>query len=108
MDHHVSDEILGGTVQPPRRTDEAAVLAAFREVTGWTDEEVLHYATCRECDPRDGDYTWYCENNPQRRREREEAERQEAARPPGESPMDHAVAVLRAALSLPTDYLPRP
>ena len=26
---------------------EREVLAAFREVTGWTDEEVLHYAVCQ-------------------------------------------------------------
>lgn len=62
---------------------EAAVLAAYRDVTGWTDEEVLHYASCQECDPRDGDYTWYCENSPNGRREREE----EAARRPYGEPI---------------------
>lgn len=34
--------------------DETAekVLAAFREVTGWTDAEVLHYAVCDSyCNP---------------------------------------------------------
>lgn len=25
------------------------VLAAFRAVTGWSDEQVLHYATCNAC-----------------------------------------------------------
>lgn len=105
----MSDEVLEGALQPPQPTGDAAVLAAFRKVTGWDDEDVLHWATCKECDPLGGDeYEYYCRDSRQRRREREEAERREAARPPGESTMDHAVLVLRAALSLPTEYLPRP
>ncbi|WP_185949284.1 hypothetical protein [Microbispora sp. KK1-11] len=30
---------------------EAALLAAFREATGWSDDLVLHYATCDWCRP---------------------------------------------------------
>lgn len=52
-----------------RVATDAELLAAYRDVTGWTDEEVLHYASCDECDPRDGDYTWYCDNSPNRRGE---------------------------------------
>ena len=34
------------------RMAEEKVLAAFRQVTGWTDAEVLHYAVCESyCNP---------------------------------------------------------
>jgi hypothetical protein len=93
----MSDEIIKGQLQPPKPTGAAAVLAAFRELTDWTDEDVLHYATCSECDPRDGDYTWYCDNSPLRKRQRE----QEAARPPRGEPVRPqsplAAALQRAA-----------
>lgn len=96
----MSEEIIeGSSIQPPPPTGDAAVLAAYREVTGWDDEDVLHYATCNECDPRDGDYTWYCENSPNRRREREA----EAGRlPPGEPirPQDPLPAGLPGAIEI--------
>lgn len=69
----MSGEPIEGSVHAPQRTDDAAVLAAYREVTGWTDEEILHLASCGECDPRDGDDEWYCKDSPQGRRERAEA-----------------------------------
>jgi hypothetical protein len=34
-----------------RLARDADVLAAFRKVTGWTDEDVLHYASCGKCQP---------------------------------------------------------
>lgn len=79
----MSDEVIEGQLRPPTPTGDAAVLAAFRELTDWTDEDVLHYVTCRECDPRDGDYTWYCDNSPVGKRQRE----QEATRRPYSEPV---------------------
>jgi hypothetical protein len=79
----VNEQAIEGELQPPKPTGDDAVLAAFRELTDWTDEDVLHYAGCSECDPRDGDYTWYCDNSPIRRRQREE----EATRRPYGDPV---------------------
>lgn len=79
----MSDEVIEGQLQPPKPTGDAAVLAAFREVTDWTDEDVLHYAQCRECDPREGDCTWYCSDSPHEKRSRE----QEATRRPYGEPV---------------------
>lgn len=40
---------------------DAAVLAAFRQLTGWSDELVLHYAACQEaCDPTSSYGEYYC------------------------------------------------
>lgn len=33
------------------KRDQGAVLAAFREATGWSDEDALHYAQCDNCTP---------------------------------------------------------
>lgn len=68
----MSDEVIEGQLQPPKPTGDAAVLAAFRECLDWTDEDVLHYAACDLCDPLGGDCTWYCENSPVMKREREQ------------------------------------
>lgn len=72
---------IEGSVHAPQPTGPAAVLAAFREVTDWTDEDAFHYATCAYCDPLGGDLRCYCDDSPKRRREREE---EGARRPPGE------------------------
>jgi hypothetical protein len=46
---------------------EAAVLAAFREVTGWSDEQVLHYAACKSyCTPICGAEEVDCPDSPGR------------------------------------------
>lgn len=89
----MSDEIIEGQLQPPTPTGDAAVLAAFREVTDWTDEDVLHYAACPDCNPGGGDYTWYCEASPVMKRQRE----QEATRRPYSEPV-RPQAPLPAAL----------
>lgn len=36
-------------VEAGETMSDAEVLAAFRTVTGWLDELVLHYATCPDC-----------------------------------------------------------
>lgn len=64
----VSDEIIEGSVTPPKSTGAAAVLAAFREVTDWSDEDVLHYAECSVCDPFGGDMEYYCRDSPHEKR----------------------------------------
>lgn len=66
-----SGEPIEGSVQPPYRTDDAAILAAFRECLDWTDEEVLHYASCDRCYPLGGDMEWYCDDSPRERRRSE-------------------------------------
>lgn len=43
---------------------EQEVLAAFRAVTGWTDEDVLHYASCGECTPICGSDEENCPKSP--------------------------------------------
>lgn len=47
----------------PTKTLEE-ILAAFREVTGWSDEEVLHLASCDLCVPICGHEESSCKNNP--------------------------------------------
>lgn len=43
---------------------DAEVLAAFRAVTGWTDEDVLHYASCGNCTPICGAEEENCPDSP--------------------------------------------
>jgi hypothetical protein len=56
----MSDEVIEGQLQPPKPTGDAAVLAAFRAVTDWTDQQILHFAECGECDPWPTDDHHYC------------------------------------------------
>ncbi|MEU8279546.1 hypothetical protein ACFYOK_29480 [Microbispora bryophytorum] len=49
-----SDEVPPSASLSPSTLDERDILAAFREVTGWSDALVLHYATCDWC-TRDAD-----------------------------------------------------
>lgn len=52
-----------------RRAQDHRVLAAFRKVTGWADEEVIHYAGCdRGCVPICGAEEDECRDSPARRR----------------------------------------
>jgi hypothetical protein len=44
--------------------DEQTVLAAFREATGWTDEQAIHYATCLACTAICGHEEYDCSNAP--------------------------------------------
>lgn len=48
---------------------DAAVLAAFRAATGWTDEQALHYGTCQWCTPICGYEEYDCKDSPSRREE---------------------------------------
>lgn len=48
------------TPEPPA---SAEILAAFRKVTGWTDGQVLHYASCGLCDAY-GEALYLCGNAP--------------------------------------------
>lgn len=41
-----------------------AILEAFRAVTGWSDEDVLHYATCDRCVPVCGAEEENCPQSP--------------------------------------------
>jgi hypothetical protein len=75
-----SDHAIEGSVHAPQPSGPAAVLAAYREATGWTDEDALHYATCALCDPLGGDSIW-CSDSP---RERRWQTANESRRPPGE------------------------
>lgn len=43
---------------------DAAVLAAFRAVTGWPDDLVLHYAQCPLCNPICGHEEENCQDAP--------------------------------------------
>lgn len=60
---------------------DAAILAAYREATGWTDEDALHYATCARCDPLGGHEAFWCSDSP--RDQRWHADR-DSRRPTGE------------------------
>jgi hypothetical protein len=63
--------------QAPNVT-EAALLAAFRAATDWTDEQALHYGTCTMCTPICGYEEYDCKDSPARRGE------PQAAKPMGE------------------------
>ncbi|MGI5223537.1 hypothetical protein [Actinoallomurus sp. CA-142502] len=67
------EHAIEGSVHAPQPTDDAAVLAAYRKVTGWADEDVLHYASCGACDPDGGDGTYYCPDSPLMKRARTHA-----------------------------------
>jgi hypothetical protein len=43
---------------------DAEVLEAFRVVTDWSDEQVLHYASCKACTPICGDEEYDCGTSP--------------------------------------------
>ena len=43
---------------------DAEILEAFRKVTDWSDEQVLHYASCKRCMPICGYEEWDCDDNP--------------------------------------------
>jgi hypothetical protein len=90
----MSGEALSGSIQPPQRTDAAALLSAFRRVTDWTDEDVLHYASCDLCDPLGGDEGYWCRDSPREQRWRAE---HEATKPRGEPvrPQPPLAAALR-------------
>lgn len=92
----MSDQPIEGSVQPLQRTDEEAILAAFREVTDWSDEDVLHYASCSHCDPI-GEMPYWCRDSPREKRRQEE----HPARPYGEPirPQPPLPAGLRRAAS---------
>jgi hypothetical protein len=46
-------------------------LEAFRVVTGWSDEQVLHYASCKDCTPICGYEEYDCDTFPPRTIERD-------------------------------------
>jgi hypothetical protein len=43
---------------------DAEVLEAFREVTGWSDEQVAHYVSCGQCTAICGHEEEDCQGNP--------------------------------------------
>lgn len=92
----MSDKPIEGSVQPPQRTDDAAILAAFRGVTDWDDEDVLHYSSCSACDPI-GEMPFWCSDSPREKRWQEER----PSRPYGEPsrPQPPLPAGLRRASS---------
>jgi hypothetical protein len=54
----------GGRQRKGGSPDQAEVLAAFRAVTGWSDEDVLHYASCGKCTPICGSEEENCPESP--------------------------------------------
>lgn len=40
------------------------VLEAFRAVTGWSDEQVMHYLICDDCNPICGHEEYDCPESP--------------------------------------------
>lgn len=90
----MSDEIIEGQLQPPKPTGDAAVLAAFRKVTDWTDEDVLHAAACTMCDPASEEPYW-CRDSPREQRFWREHEASKASRGEPVTPQAPLPAALR-------------